>query len=371
MSGPAQGSDQITLIQLLVALLRRWRLLVWAPVLLAVVVVAMSLMRERTYRASAAFVPQASDGGNASTARSFARQFGFTIGGDRAAESPHVYAELLRGPAVLRRVVEAEYTLPDVDGVSSRATLIQIYGSELDRPVPPPWLRAARTLSRNMTVSIGRETSIVRVSVSAEHPELAEQIVARLLETLNEVNIEMKQSRARQESRFVAERIDQARSELAAAEHELQSFLQSNRVFQNAPELVFEHDRFQRQVAMRQEIYTSLMQMYEQSRLDAVRDVPVVIPVEAPAGSAEPEARQTAVRMVLSLVLGWLVLTVAIIGRELMGRARVSNPDQFQEFDQIRREVGRDIRSPSRWFGSNGVVQRTADRTAVPLDPRS
>jgi len=89
-----------------------------------------------------------------------------------------------------------------------------------------------------------------------------------------------RQSQAAAERGFTEERMAEAQEELRAAENELQRFLQNNRQFQNSPELVFQHDRLQRRVAMRQQVYTSLVQSYEQARIDEVPNTPVITVVE-------------------------------------------------------------------------------------------
>jgi uncharacterized protein involved in exopolysaccharide biosynthesis len=108
------------------------------------------------------------------------------------------------------------------------------------------------------------------------------------VELLNEFNLETRQSQALEEGRFVSARMAEAQEELREAEEALKTFLQQNRQFRNSPELVFEHDRLQRQVAMRQEIFTSLAQSHEQSRIDAVRDTPVITVIASRSARRSP-----------------------------------------------------------------------------------
>ena len=67
------------------------------------------------------------------------------------------------------------------------------------------------------------------------------------------------------------------------AERAREDFLRQNRGFGNSPELMSEHDRLQRQVAMRQEVYTSLLRSQEQARIDAVRDTPLLAFIDTPS----------------------------------------------------------------------------------------
>ena len=45
----------------------------------------------------------------------------------------------------------------------------------------------------------------------------------------------------------------------------MKAFLVENRQFSNSPQLIFEHDRLERQVTMRQELVTAMAQAYEQA----------------------------------------------------------------------------------------------------------
>src|SRR2546428_650042 len=96
------------------------------------------------------------------------------------------------------------------------------------------------------------------------------------LALVNTFNLERRQSRAAQEKRFVETRRTEARDELQVAEDRLKSFLERNRDYRNSPQLVFDQERLAREVALRQQLLTSLSQAYEQARIDEVRDTPVI-----------------------------------------------------------------------------------------------
>jgi uncharacterized protein involved in exopolysaccharide biosynthesis len=54
----------------------------------------------------------------------------------------------------------------------------------------------------------------------------------------------------------------------------MQAFLQANRQWANSPDLTFQHDRLERDIALRQQVYTTLVQSFEQARISEVRDTP-------------------------------------------------------------------------------------------------
>jgi len=144
---------------------------------------------------------------------------------------------------------------------------------------------------------------------------LAQQIVENLFRYVNELNLDMRRQRAADEARFIDERLGTARSELYAAEDRLQTFLRSNRDLGSVAEGTFQRERLEREVEMRQQIFTSLSLAYEQSRLDEVRNTAVISIVERPTAPLFPNSRHVGVKAILAagigaligLALGWLV----------------------------------------------------------------
>jgi uncharacterized protein involved in exopolysaccharide biosynthesis len=357
--GPERRDDEISLVEIVNPILRHWRIVVTAPLVLALVVGLWGLGQDRTYAASASFIPQAADGRGGGGAAALAQQFGVSLGSDRPGQSPQFYVDLLRSRTVLREAVESEYQVLAEDGTLRRGTLIEMFDIEEDGNRFPPWRRAADKLRGRISTSVARETGLVQLTVSASHPALAEQIAERLLEILNTFNTEVRQSRAQEEGRFIGGRLTEAQAELRAVENALQDFLRQNREFRNSPELTFEYDRLQRQVAMRQEVYTSLLRSQEQARIDAVRDTPLFTVVDRPAGTAEPQGRGTVLRVMLAFMLGLMVAVFVAFIREASRRSRDSEDPHYREFRVLAQQAWNDLRHPKRW------VRRSEKRMAA------
>lgn len=342
--------DEISLIEILNILLRHRRMIVLLPVLVAGVIGIRTLTQPRTYSASASFMPQVPEGRSGSSAAALARQFGVNLGGgDRPGGSPQFYANLLQTRDVLRKAVEAEYHVVDAELGKRQATLVEFYEID-DMPFTPAWRKGVERLKNNLSVSVDRETGVIRLAVSALSPDLAEQILERLLKLVNDFNLESRQSQAQEEVRFISARMEEVHQDLLVSKSRLQSFLQTNRQFQNSPELLFEHDDLQRQVAMRQGVYTALVQAREQARIDAVRDTPLLTLIDNPTGSAAPEGRGTVRKSVLAFFVVLLLTMIAAFILELGRRSRREEGGSYHEFQRLAREARKDLTSPSQWF---------------------
>ena len=138
-----------------------------------------------------------------------------------------------------------------------------------------------------------------------------------------------RQTRARAERTFAEGRQAEALAELRAAESDLLEFLTTNRDVTGSPALVARRERLQREVTMRQTVYTSLRQSYEQSRLEEVRDTPTITVVEDALLPARPDSRKLLQKLVLASAIGLLLggfLALVLARRGPAMPAREGNP---------------------------------------------
>ena len=330
-------------------LLRERRLLVRLPLTLAVLVVCVGLVLPRSYTAVASFAPQ-SAGGSLSSLTGLAAQFGIAVPTDDAANSPDFYAELLRSAQLLRAMVETSYVyLNGADTV--RGTLVQVY--DISEATPERSREVAvKRLGQHMQVSTALKTGVVTVAVEAPAADLAEQLVRSALDLVNAFNLRTRQTRATAERQFVESRVEEAQRDLREAENRLQAFLTTNRTFENSPQLQFQHDRLQRDVGTRQDVYTKLVQAYEQARIDEVRNTPVITIIEVPIRPVRPDSRRLLLKGMLALFIGGFLATLTALFRQLLVRTGDESPDQYAEFVQLRTELVTELKRPWTLFRS-------------------
>ena len=344
-AGSREGAappEEISLLELVNVLLRHRRKVVGAPVVVAAAVVALTLLSAPTYTSRASFTPQASEGGGQLARLSgVASQFGVDVPAGQAGQSPQFYADLLTSPRILRSTVRTEYSV-DEDGNTVTGDLVEHFEIEAEtRELALE--KAARTLEEKVSVSADPETGLVELSVATGAPDLSHRIGDRMVELVNQFNLEVRQSQAGAQAEFVGNRLERARRELRAAEDSLERFLERNRSFQNSPTLRFEHQRLQRQVDLKQQVYSSLATRYEEAQINRVRDTPVITVVSPPERPAAPDPRRLPLRGVLGLMLGGMVGVFWAFGAEMGRSAREREQDDYREFRSLRREVRRDL----------------------------
>jgi uncharacterized protein involved in exopolysaccharide biosynthesis len=124
----------------------------------------------------------------------------------------------------------------------------------------------------------------------------------------------------------------EAEAELRAAEDELRDWLERNRQFENSPELRFQYERLQRQVTIKQEVFTTLRRSYEEARIQEVNDTPVITVIDRAVPPEQKSSPKRKLNVILALFLGGIVGVFGAFGREFAERARESEKGEYEEF---------------------------------------
>lgn len=340
--GPSRSdveSDEVSLVSLVNVLLRHRRIMVGVPLVVATVLVGLGLLSRRTYTVNASFMPQTAQS-QASRFTGVAAQFGISIPQSEAGNSPQFYADLLGSNNILRKAVESQYSLQGgtQGNQASQGSLIDLYGIERGEH-QERLMAAVHRLDENLKASTRRATGVVDLTVTTPWASVSNQVAERLLELVNEFNLDTRRSQASKEREFIESRLHETRTDLEAVEDELQQFLEQNRSYNNSPDLLFKYDRLQRRVNLRQELYTSISQSYEQAKIDEVRNTPVITVVEPPQQPILPDGRGIRMKGILGIFLGGMIGVFWAFGSEFMRGVREREPDDYEEFRQVCREI--------------------------------
>ena len=346
VGGVWQDEPPLSVLSSIVFLLSYRRTIVLSSLGAMALVTAATLLVAPTYTARATFAPQSGQGPQALAG--LAAQLGVSVPTGDAAQSPSFYADVLRSRELLSEVAYKTYEVVENER-PRRATYVEISKAKgtdsLQRRDD-----AIRRLLRQVSANVTQKTGVVNMTVRANSPQLALQLADQLLAALNRFNLERRRSQASEERRFTERRLDELRDELRGAENRLQNFLQRNRDFRNSPELVFQNDRLAREVTLREQVYSSVAQSFEQARIDEVRDTPVITVVERPDMPVRADTRQLTARLVAALVAGAVLgVLLALVRHRLRGDAN-ARTDEAEEYARLRAEFRRDLRAPWRLF---------------------
>lgn len=319
---------------------------VWAIVLITgVCVVAMiepAVTGKRTYTADATFINQSRRGTSAISG--VASQLGLNLSPSDAPSSPQFYADLLASTEILEPVAGMQYRFRTDTGMA-KGTLADAYGihggTHEDRIE-----RAVDILKRSVTADASAKTGVVTLTVKGPQPGLVRDISLYILNQLNEFNLRNRQAQAARERQFAEGRLEEAASELRVAENRLQDFREKNRFVTGATRLETDQDRLVRQVAMRQQVYVTLAQTYEQARIDELRAFPVLSVIQEPRSPLHPNPRGLGKRGVLALAIGVFLGTLFALLREYFARLAVLDQEAVVEFSTLRKKILNDLKHP-------------------------
>ena len=324
--------------------LLRWRrALIVIPVIAAVATAAITLLLPRKYVAYASFVPAQTTPAIGGQLGTIAASFGIeglsqlaSAGGNL---TPQFYADLLQSRELLHQTITTHYQV--AGDVPFAGTLVD-YADPSGKTPRERELAAVEYFQRNMlTVAADRTTGVVGLEVKTKNPLLSEAIARRMLDLVNEFNLQRRQTQATAERDFVERRAEEAQVALRQAERDLAQFQASNRGYEDSPQLLAEESAIQRRVTLAQQVYTSLAQRRETSRVEAVRNTPMVTIIDRPEGLAVKGKRYVALKTILAGLLGFLAAVLAAFTMERVQRSRTLDAPGYAEYLALRGRRGR------------------------------
>jgi hypothetical protein len=320
-----------------ITLLRSWKALIGGLGLCGLLLgIAAGLLGRRRYVASATFIPQASETTISGGLALAASQFGIQLPTTGGTWGPPIYVELLQSQALLEPI--ALDTLEVAEEGGRRVALMNL----LKVPGLPPAQRterAVKMLRKIVAASEDKRLNGVKLTVTTLWPSVSLALAERLVRGVNQFNLETRKSQAAAERQFVEVQAAEAERALREAEDRLQSFLQRNRSVTGSPELMFAQDRLQREVGLRQAVYTSLMQRKEEARIREVRDTPVITVLENPRLPATGEPRRTVMKGVLGAFAAAMIGILVAFVREGMAEARRGQSGPLRGFVRLLDEA--------------------------------
>lgn len=283
------------------------------------VATATVLILPSYYRSTAAFEAEATPQNQlAGALGGLASQIGnLSLGSPQ--NSPQFFADLLTTDAVLGRVAQAKYPY-----LGSVLSLPAIYRFD-DEPPAARDFHTVKMLRNAISLDVNTRTNVVKFSVEARTPQLAQALAETTLADLNQANVELRRARAAAEREFTVDRATAARLGLDSAEQALAMFYQRNRSISSSPDLQMEEARLKRGVDMAQQVYVQLRMQAEQAGLQEVRNTPTVSIIDPPLVPVKRSRPNRRLAVALGLLIGLsLALTRLLISSVPVSPQRAS-----------------------------------------------
>lgn len=332
-SGPGVETDleEPSLIAIAIVFLEQWRKIALCGIAGFVVGAASGLLSTRQYTASATFMPQTSTDANAAGGLAFAAsQFGIRMPTGGGGWTAPIYVDLLASRGLLAPIAQESLLVREMGNRRmAMPTLLELNNVAASERLE----RTVRKLRRHISASEVKRLGAVKLIVTTPWPSVSLTLAERLLAGVNNFNLITRKSQASAERVFIETQVRDAKRLLRESEDQLLSFMQRNRMLGTDQE--FERDRLQRDMMMRQQAYTSLLQSYAEARLREIRDTPVITVLEAPVLPVLGDARQTAIKAVIGGLTGGILGMILV----LVLSARGSTNKQLRRLFETANEM--------------------------------
>jgi uncharacterized protein involved in exopolysaccharide biosynthesis len=255
------------------------------------------------YTALASFIPETRQ--SSSSFSGFAAELGLGLLGGSGTQSPQFFADLANDPFVLKEAVTKEYRFTE-NGRLLTKNLIQVY--KIDEPTQALAIeKAVRKLDKDVHASVAPKTGLISLRVSSITPDLAVQVEEFILDQINAINLRIRRASSTAERQFAEDQMSEFSAELRSAENRLLKFQQANREYTLSPRLQLEQERLEREVRIRNDVYTAMVSSYEQARVESVRDNPLISIIDNPLYPAKHDPRGVIKGVIGGLLLGALI----------------------------------------------------------------
>lgn len=196
--------EELTLGELLLALRRRWLLLIAVPLSVGALALGVTYLIPPTFTASTTFMPPQQGQSGAAAALAALGPLAGLAGGASAVRTPgDQYVALIQSVTVADRLIE-------------QFKLIEVYDSKYR-------VDARRDLAKNVRVALGKKDGLITIEVDDTSPQRAADIANRFVDELRRVTAGLAVTEAQQRRVFFEQQLEQGRDRLVQAQQALQA----------------------------------------------------------------------------------------------------------------------------------------------------
>ena len=352
LSDELQYSFFPELLKLLQSLVkkRKWIYLFVGATVLTTVILCLSLPNRYTGRA--VILPSGGTADKLGGLKQFAGlagDFSFGSAGFSSENSSFLYPDILRSRLISEAMINKVYQYSQGGKKRSQNLLDYFKVKKMDG--------AVQALAQITDFDMNRRTGVITISVTTTNRYLSAVIANEYINQLERYNLDTRKSKAKENEKFISQRLEEVKEELKKAEDNLESFQLKNRNFNTAssPELAMELARLEREAEIKSKVFLTLTQQYELARVEAKKDVPIVQVLDY-AKPPEEKTGPNRKSIVLTSFLLSSFLGIAIILSLELAKAKIK-PDEYKKAKGLGGElkgdvlkVYRQVKRPLGWF---------------------
>jgi len=245
------------------------------------------------YRTTATILP-APEKGRLSALGQFAEVAALAGVNVPGSEVSRLYPSIVSSETVLRNAILDSYQTQEFP---TPVNLIQYF--EYDEPTQAENMdKALNALQKVLTTSFDARTGVVTITLVMDEPQLAAEVLNRIVDELDKFMREKKMSNASEQVRWIETRLQQVEDSLRQSENALKSFREKNRRVVDSPELLVQEGRLTRNVQVNSAVFIELKKQYELAKLEEIKNMTIVNVLDsarAPVKKIGPKRKTNAI----------------------------------------------------------------------------
>ena len=346
------AEHRLSIYRLANLFLRERRIMITLPLVTVITAIAVTLNKKPEWVTTSKIMAEGVQA--SSPISSIAEQFGVRVASGAGTASPEFYSQLVKSPEVLTPVAARTYTMTR-EGQKQSGFISKLYGYKTK--TQDDVLTVSRdVLALKIRTNPDPMTGMVTVDFAAPAKDLSITLNREILASANNFLQERRSARAAAETKFMESRLNEARSQLAVAEANLRDFVSQNRQYQTSPQLNLQYMQLDRNVNLRQQVFVTLSQNYEQARIEAMRNVSLISVLQRPEYAVAKRVPSLFRNVFLGFVLGTLVAMGLVTARTKLAREPLDNPADVEEFRAlIRAAVPKPVRRGRRQLRGGSI----------------
>lgn len=223
-----------------------------------------------------------------------------------------LYPTILASNCIKDGLMKKKFTFFD-DSIEKTVTL-QEYFKETN----PDKLKGE--LDDVTSISFDEETGVIMASIETKYPTLSQAILEQYLQELESFNIHKRTSSAKNSVKFLTNEVENKKKELRQAENDLEAFQKanSNWAYSSDPALLKELNRLKQDIEIKLKTYYYLNNELESARIDAQKDVPVVVVLDKPSLPVEKSGPFRIKTILISMVFSFILMSFIVVVYETL-----------------------------------------------------
>ncbi len=206
---PTQSSNEINMLDLLLILIKRWKMIVLVPLIMALITAIYTLCMPNIYTANTTIIPSDNDSGGMTGLMGQLGGLAALAGGSTAKTTVDLYMTMLSSETLKDQLID-------------KFRLVDRYEAKFRSDV-------YKTLNLVTIIGSGKKDGTITISVSDKDPKIAAAMANEYVDQLGKLATRLNMDDAGNNRVFLEKRISEARADLNLAENNLKEFQAKNK----------------------------------------------------------------------------------------------------------------------------------------------